>query len=222
MKRYALVMLLTVFILACSLSDVPGLLPQPTPLPPTATAIPTNPPTETPTITPTQPTPTFTTTPTLLGWEPSPTEAPAETPDPRLPSKTPTREPPADWGTSTPRYSGFLTVFLQYGVIYWGACSPNSTLITATVENPRLVDDVILFVRLKDKKFEEETKWRGVTMDKKDNGLYTYNLHYANLNDYGHFAHAWVLYQLVATDRNGNVVGRTAVTDNRLSLEACP
>ena len=220
MKR---ILILSVLLLSsCTLPDMASLLPQPSPLPPTETATQTAIPSETPTITPTQPTPTFTTTPTLLGWEPSPTNAPTETPDPRLPSETPTAEPLANWGTSTPKYSGFLTVFLQYGVIYWGSCAPNATLITATVENPRLVDDVILFVRLKDKKFEDETEWRGVTMDKKDNGLYTYTLHYKNLNDYGHFTHAWVLYQLVATDKKGNIVGRTPVTDNRLSLEACP
>lgn len=221
MKCYAVITFLILLALACSLSDIPGLIPEATPPPPTEPPTSTSPPTETPTITPTQPTPTFTPTPTPLGWQPTPTTAPTEKGETNL-SIAPTLPPLEEIVTNTPKYSGFLTVFLQSNVIYWGACSPNSTLITATVENPVKVDGVILFLRLKDKKFEDETEWRGVAMDKQDGGLYTYTLHYKNLNDYGHFTHAWVLYQLVAVNKKGEPIGRTVVYDNRLSLEACP
>lgn len=219
MKHLIALFLITALLLSScdlleTLPDVSGLMPQNTPLPPTEPPTQTSLPANTPTVAITPATPTFTTTPTMIGLMPPAVNLPISTPDLSIPL-----------GTGTPvlsQYGGFIAVYLSNNLIYWGICSPSETIITATVEDPKLVYSVILFVRLKDKKYDDETEWKGMAMDKEDGGHFTYKLKYKNIDDYGHFFHAWVLYQLVATNKNGDVVGRTPVAENRLSLEACP
>ncbi len=218
MRRiFALLLVLSLVLPACSLSTLQDLIQMPTPTL-EGTPAPTDLPTSTSTIIPTQPTPTFTATPTLIynAQEPFIPTVPPNVGTPFIPPLVPTP-------VGTSRYTGFVSVVTAGRVIYWGICEPNYTTITATVEDPERVFSVIIFIRLKDKKYEDETKWsRGAAMDKQDGGVFTYKLRSKKIDDYGHFFHAWVLYQLVATDRDGMIIGRTPVMDKDIVLEACP
>ena len=171
------------------------------------------------------PTPlTFTPTVTALGAElftPTSTET-------ELPLELPTLGLPADAGSSdyfTPKNTGFLSVLISNNIIYWneGPCSPRDIKISAFVEDQVNTDKVVLFMRLREKKNTlNVTKWgAGAIMVKADNGSFNYDVHTWNIRRYYYFVDAWLEYQLVAIDKNLQVIGRTAIYDRNLSLVRC-
>jgi hypothetical protein len=82
---------------------------------------------------------------------------------------------------------------------------------------------VLLFTRLREKKNTLHiTDWNsGAIMTLDDKGAFNYDLGTENLRRYIYFKDAWIEYQLVAQDKNLNIIGRTQIYDRQLSLVRC-
>jgi hypothetical protein len=66
------------------------------------------------------------------------------------------------------------------------------------------------------------TEWgSGAIMVKEENGSFNYNVRTFNIRRYYHFRDAWLEYQLVALNEDGEVIGRTPIYDRNLSLVLC-
>lgn len=177
------------------------------------------------TITPTLPTPTFTLTPTLIGAKPTPTDtleptvdlSATVTPVPSTATQGPTRTP-----TQTQKYGGFASVFISTKEIYYGECDPRETIITATVQDPDRVTNVVAFFRFVDKQTSKATDWMpAMSLQDKGGGTYSMTLKSTWLVDYQKYNGFWVAYQLVSADKKGNPIGRTQIVDNSITLLAC-
>lgn len=179
-------------------------------------------------------TPVDTLTPSITpSITPSPTIIRIPTQDPNLP--TPTFEPiPIFIGkyTATPDIvvlptpigpgPGFLSVEVTEKTLYWGVCKPNKTRIIAEVENPETVFSVIIFVQVKDYFEEDYTPWTtGNTMQNHWNGFFTYWLSANTTEGHNHYKKSWVRFQLVATNDFGEVIGRTQIFANEITLSPC-
>jgi hypothetical protein len=195
-----------------------------TPTAPSPTKVVT--PTITPTITPTQPTPTFTFTPTLIGAKPSPTATVMPTIDLSAtvtPTSVTDTPGPTMTATATQKYGGFASVFISVDQIYYGACVPNETVITASVQDPQNVTNMVAFFRLVDKVTLKATDWNpSMAMQDKGGGTYTLTLRSTDLLDYTKYSGVWISYQLVGADKKGNPIARTQIVTNSITLMACP
>jgi len=171
------------------------------------------------------PTPlTFTPTVTALGAElftPTSTET-------TVPVNLPTLGLPPDATNGnyfTPKSVGFQAVLISNGTLYWdeGPCTPRDIKFSAFVTDPANTDMVVLFMRLREKKNTlNVTDWgAGAIMVKGDNGAYNYDVHTFNLRHYYYFINGWVEYQLVAIDKDRQIIGRTQIFDRNLSLVRC-
>ena len=214
MRRIYLVAALAIFMQACAGFAGAANTPAPaapatvtfTPMDtPTATITPTITPSQTvvriPTQDPNQPTTTFVPMPMFIGKN---TVTPFLTP-------TPVRPGP-----------GFLSVQISEKVIYWGSCQPNRTKILAQVENPEDVFSVIIFVQVKSATKEDYTPWTtGNTMQKHGNGNFSYSLAANTTRGHNHYKNSWILFQLVATNNAGDVIGRTKIYTNEIALSPC-
>jgi hypothetical protein len=231
MKTLIRIFLLAIILVSCSgLPSLPPLLASATPVPPSDTPTPfiseTPIPTQNLFATSTSTPLTFTPTVTALGAElftPTNTETPfafaTDSPTPGLP-------PDAISGDYfTPKNTGFLAILLSNNVIYWneGPCSPRNIKVSAFVEDPLNTDQVLLFMRLREKKNTLlVSEWgSGAIMVKEDNGSFNYNVRTFNIRRYYHFRDAWLEYQLVALNEDGEVIGRTPIYDRNLSLVLC-
>jgi hypothetical protein len=229
MKKTIQTLLLAAILTGCSsLPSLPPFLVTQTPPPPD----------ETPTVfisetpIPTQnlfatstPTPmTFTPTPTALGAElftPTSTQTsfPTDFPTPDIPLD------PDSSGYFTPQSTGFLAVLVSNNTMYWnsGPCSPRNIKFSAFVEDQVNTDRVLLFTRLREKSDTLlVTKWNsGALMTKEENGSFNYDIRTFNLRQYYYFINAWLEYQLVALDKDNEVIGRTPIYDRNVSLVMC-
>lgn len=229
MKRLIRLLLPVIILAGCSsLPNLPPLLASATPVPPTETPTPFSSETPIPTqnlfATSTSTPLTFTPTVTALGAElftPTSTET-------AFPTDFPTAGLPPDVITGeyfTPKSPGFLAILTSSNIIYWneGPCSPRNIKVSAFVEDPLNTDQVLLFMRLREKKNTLlVTEWgSGAIMVKEDNGSFNYNVRTFNIRRYYHFRDAWLEYQLVALNEDGEVIGRTPIYDRNLSLVLC-
>lgn len=211
--RKTLLLLCTLLILqACSVLD---LIPSP---PPASTSTPSLTPSNTPTITltPTRtatPTPRDTATliiseintPVVLVSEVVATEA--------ISIATPSTLEPA---------SGFESVDLSDGNIFYGTCKRNYTKMTVKVEHPEDVRRVYIFFRLESgKKPGDTSPWTGSVTDNDGGGYFIYTLRANQIPEHHNFLKAWVHYQFVAEDAEGKIVGRSPVYTRNLVLEPC-
>ena len=224
MKKSALILLFGIFLNGCSaLAPVAQLLYTPTPPPapstqtpaPTVTLIPTRDLFATSTSTPV----TFTPTETPL----IPDQPPTSTP-----TALPTLGPPPDVQSGdyfTPKNVGFLSVLISNNILYWneGPCMPRNVRVSAFVEDLLNTEDVVLFMRLREKKNTlNVTEWgAGAIMLRGENGSFNYNVHTWNLRRYYYFKDAWLEYQLVAVNEDRQVIGRTQIYDRNISLVRC-
>ena len=219
-RLYFVIVLLALLIQACA--SLPFGLGQPTSTSvPTATATVTSTPTDTPTpsITPTSsPLPTIVRIPT---WDPNQPTATVISIPIFIGNNTATPNVfvlPSPVGPGP----GFVSVEIVDGKIYWGSCKPNKTRIIAKVENPEVVFSVIIFVRVKNAFKEDYTPWTtGNTMQNHWNGTFTYWLTANTTEGHNHYKNSWIQIQLVATDDMGEVVGRTQIFPNAISLSPC-
>lgn len=220
MRRFFLGMVLAILIQACA-----GMPFGDKPNPPTNTPASTS--TSTVTFTPTD-TPTATITPTITS---SPTIVHIPTWDPNQPTTTFVPVPiyigkdtVTPIVTSTPLRPGpgFLSVQVSDNKIFWGSCKPNKTKIITQVENPEDVYSVIIFVQVKSAIKEDYTPWTtGNTMQKHSDGTFSYSLAANSTYGHNHYKNSWILFQLVATNDKGEVIGRTMVYPNAIALSPC-
>ncbi|MBK9602252.1 MAG: hypothetical protein IPO36_10480 [Anaerolineales bacterium] len=214
MRRLSLVMILTIFMQACSLAT-------PTAEPPTITPTPTI--TSTPTITPTITiTPTRTALPTIVRiptWDPNGPTATFQLIPIYIGSVTAT---PILSPTPTRPGLGFVSVDVSEEKIFWGSCKHNKAKIIAKVQNPDDVYSVVIFVRVKALLKEDYTPWtQGDVMEKHGDGTFSYTLVGSEIEGHNHYRDSWVYFQLVATDELGEIIGRTMIYTNSLSLSPC-
>ena len=132
-----------------------------------------------------------------------------------------TLTPPAPIASVAPT-GGFESVELTQGNIFYGICKQNFTRMTVKVEQPEDVRKVYVFFRLESgKKPGDTTPWTGSVTYDDGGGYYLYTLRANNIPERRNFIKAWVHYQFVAEDPNGEIVGRTQVYTRNLILEPC-
>jgi hypothetical protein len=221
MRKILTLSVLAVFLLACSMSELP--LPgQVTSLPPTETLTPLPTATNTPDIPP-----TYTSTPTLIGAKPANT--PTETPVPTdmimfITPATATYIPlvPSITPTSILEGSGFLSFEQSTDLFYWGACEPHAVSLTVQAADPGHVFSVVMFLKYRNRDTGAETGWnQGLSMDSVGGGTYTIVLEGQDLGVYNDQP-TWVMFQIVATDINTHEVARSPVFTDYLTLSKCP
>lgn len=226
MKKRIQVLLVAFLLAGCA--NLPSFLVTQTAPPPTETSTPfiseTPIPTQNLFATSTATPLTFTPTVTALGAElftPTSTETsvPTDFPTPDIPLD------PSSSGYFTPESTGFLAILLSSNTLYWdeGPCTARNVKVSAFVEDPLNTHRVLLFTRLREKKNTLNfTKWNaGAIMVKEENGSFNYDLHTWNLRRYYYFVNGWIEYQLVAVNENNEVIGRTPIYDQNLSLVRC-
>lgn len=224
MKKSIPMLVFGILLSGCSaLSPVLELVFTPTPPPPpetftpapTVTRIPTRDLFATTTSTPV----TFTPTETPL----VPEEPPTGTPTPLATFGPPPNIPNADY--LTPSNVGFLAVLISSNVIHWnaGPCMPRNVKFSAFVEDLANTQDVVLFLRLREKKNTlNVTEWgAGAIMKRGENGAFNYDVRTWNIRRYYYFRDAWLEYQLVAVNKDREVIGRTQIYDRNISLVRC-
>lgn len=225
MKKNVCIIVLSMFLTGCSaLSDIAGLIRTPTPVPATDTPGPVDTVTPIPSqnlfATSTATPLTFTPTVTALGAELfTPTATATDFPTPGLPPNA------INGNYFTPVNTGFLTVLISNNVMYWneGPCSPRNIKVTAFVEDILNTNRVLLFTRLREKRNTlNVTDWNsGAIMLKADNGSFNYKIETWNLRRYYYYKDAWLEYQLVSQNEEGQIIGRTAIYDKNISLVRC-
>ena len=228
MRKPALIIMLGLSMLACSVSDITRLIPG-MPISPLPTAFPietvyvTS--TSTPSIMPTQPTPTFTPTPTLiyLGSMGSPSDTPIPTGTLWTVGQAVSSPNSVTPNSNTPEASGFSSYSMSGNILHWGVCPLNKIQVVARPSDVTHTHFVLLFLRLQDRESPfEATHWgSGAIMDSDGKGTFTYTLTAENLPGYREFTLAWVQYQFVATDKKLNVIGRTQVVLNSIAYSPC-
>ncbi len=186
--------------------------------------------------TPTIPAPVALPTDTLAATS---TPTPSATP---LPSTTPTMEAsPTSTGTmvtltlaataatasqipATPQGPVFDSVTISATQMTWGAACPSSTVKFIAHAIPGFgVKVVLLFTRLQSQDGSTTTNWNSPTsMHSDGQGTFEYELAPRQIRFYQDFKLAWVQYQLVATNSQEQVVGRTDVYQNNLAISRCP
>jgi len=224
MKKFIPILLFGIFLGGCSaLSPVLELVVTPTPQQPSRTLTPAS----TVTLIPTQDL-FATSTSTPITFTPTDTPFLPEQPPTGTPTPLPTFGPPPNLPSAdylTPKNEGFLAVLISNNVIHWneGPCMPRNVKISAFVEDLVNTDDVVLFLRLREKKNTlNVTEWgAGATMVRGDNGAFNYDVRTWNIRRYYYFKDAWLEYQLVAVNENREVIGRTQIYDRNISLVRC-
>jgi hypothetical protein len=226
MKKIIPFILLGLILSSCSggLSNLTSLIVSPTPSVPPNTATPQPTVTLIPTIdlfvVPTATPVTFTPTSTSL----VPGLLPTITP---IPLPTFSQEFINDMSSTTffVQNVGFKGVLYSDPVLYWneGPCKTRSIKITALVEDPARTDRVFLFLRLRDKTNTLNVgEWSaGAEMIKTENGSFNYNVETHNLRRYYYYKQAWIEYELVAVNKNLEILGRTPLFDHNISLAKC-
>lgn len=217
-KLYTVTLLAIIFLQGCgSLDSVLN--------PVTDTSVPTS----TPTITYTpSKTPTASVTPTP---SPSATIVRIPTQDPNKPTETfipipifignDTATPVL---TSTPIRpgAGFLSISISDKKIFWGECTPNKTTITVQVDNPEEIVSVIIFTQVKNMKKEDYTPWTsGNVMYNNFDGSFTYVMVGSEVEGHNHYKNSWVRFQLVATNIEGEEIGRSKIYTEEIDLSPC-
>ncbi len=219
------ILMLFIFLAGCSgLPNLPALSITATPFVPTKTPTPlpsgTPAPTQNLFATSTSTPLTFTPTVTPIGAElftPTNTETPFPTPG----------LPPAviNGEYFTPTNIGFRAVLISNNTIYWneGPCMPRDIKVSAFVEDLANTHQVLLFLRLREKKNTlNVTDWgAGAIMNLGENGAFSYDVHTWNIRHYFYFTDAWLEYQLVAVNEDQEVIGRTQIYDRNISLVRC-
>lgn len=217
MRKLFNVLVLAFFLQACSLNDVffvPVAEPSPT-LTPFITYTPID-----------TPGPTRTPIPS-----PSPTIVRIPTQDPNQPLVTVPAVPiftaegassPVPFPTVSGPGAGFDTVTVSENKIYWGGCKHNEATITATVDDADEVASVIIFTRVKSETEEDYTPWTsGNVMLNNGNGVFSYRMIGSEVEGHNHYLRSVVYFQLVATDFDGNEIGRTKIFTDQISMFPC-
>lgn len=109
-------------------------------------------------------------------------------------------------------------------IYYGGDCSPKDVTFEVTVSQPEKVYSVLLFVRLRNQKSGVQSVWNtGLAMHPSGGGHYDYKLRAVNIPSYKEYDPAWLQYQFVLTNTQGDVIGRTQIFLDRIKFQrVCP
>lgn len=218
-KIHLMISILGLLILACSSTDLIPAVPTPVltlPLPTETLSIVSTP---TQAITPTQPTPTLTSLPTIIETTPTLTGTPATATTVQATSTPQTQI------TVTPEGPVFDKVTSSGNQLIWGQfCPANSITFTAHAVSGFDITSVLLFTRLQSKTTGVTTRWsNGISMHTDGAGTFTYALSVKGIPYYQDFqSAAWIQYQLVATNSMNQIVERTQIDLNSITLARCP
>jgi len=152
------------------------------------------------------PTPRATSTPTRAAAIP-PTLAPSLTP------------------TSTGASAGLSFLLPKFSTdhfyYYSAACGPEQVTLQIGVSDPAQVFSMGLFVRSVEKSSNTPSAWSGgFAMIPAGGGFYSFTLLSEDVPGYNAFAEAWLQYQFVANDKDGNPILRSAVFGD-ITLSRC-
>lgn len=132
--------------------------------------------------------------------------------------------------TTTPEPAATLPPFRIFDVkadeftVYYGDddCGGQDVTITARVNYPGQVNNMVLFTRLADQESTQTTNWdSGRSMSKASDDTYRVTLDADEIPNYNKYEFATLFYQIVATGANGIELGRTTFFKN-VHLEVCP
>ena len=220
MRKIDLVIcILGLLILACSsTSFLPTTPTPPLVVVPLSTEMPLVAASPTPSVAPTQVPPTFTATSTFMETStvaltdttvPTNITAQAASPSPTQP---------------TPQGPVFDIVTTSGTHINWGgSCAANSVTVTVQVANGFDVTSVLLFTRLLSQTEIIPTRWNAaISLHNDGLGTFTYDLAARGIAHSQEFQAAWVQYQLVAVNSQNQIVGRTQIYLNNLTVSICP
>ena len=153
------------------------------------------------------------------------TAVPSDTPTPvQTSSPTVTQHPTITLtATATPTTGPVSLTFVPQvseSQFYYGSCTPNQVTIQVNVTGGSLYS-VVLFLKLQDQSSGSMTGWDGGTsMTPSGNGWFTRTVSSSSISGADDFSAAWLLYQFVATDQAGQVIGRSQ-TYSDIALSAC-
>ena len=104
------------------------------------------------------------------------------------------------------------------------SCGANTVRFEVTTADPKIYS-VVLFIRLLYKTVGDRTSWNDGFPMQPLSGKFIYDLKVSSIPDFNKFKDpvAWVLFQLVAIDNSGAIIGRSEVFTDKLTISAiCP
>ena len=105
-------------------------------------------------------------------------------------------------------------------LFYYGSCSPNQVTVQASVSNPGSVKSLVLFQKLQSQSQVEN--WdAGTAMSSLGSGTFSVTIAGASVPNHNNYPLAHWVYQLVATNSSGQVVGRSQNYVDDVDLAAC-
>jgi hypothetical protein len=113
---------------------------------------------------------------------------------------------------------GLISVRLSNDRFNKIGCPPNSVTFNVQVADAGRVVYVVLFVRLKSQDTGVQSRWTSITMANQGAGRYTHELLPEEIIGNDVFADPSLEYQLVTTNIRSDVLGRTGIFKNQLSL----
>ena len=133
--------------------------------------------------------------------------------------------PTVELATATLATESLAQINLSTEQIYYGGdCSPKDVTFDVTVSQPEKVFSVLLFVRLRNQKSGAQSAWNtGLAMRPLGAGRYEYKLRAVNVPEYKEYDPAWLQYQFVLTNTQGDVIARSQVFLDRIKFQrVCP
>jgi hypothetical protein len=128
-------------------------------------------------------------------------------------------------GTATPTVTSTVaelsfTPRISTSTFYYGTCGSNQVTIQVLVPGDT-VASVVLFTHLQDQAGGGKTDWdEGSSMNPSGGGWFSRTISSRSVAGADRFENAWLLYQFVATDRSGKVIGRSQ-TYSDITLASC-
>jgi len=131
---------------------------------------------------------------------------------------------PLDINLFTPSAAIFVSVQRSTDQLVWGynCDGARSIKFITSINKPKRLKYVLLFVRLQDKYSGRNTDWgAGAIMNDNDRGVYFYTLFLDQIADHKSFEDAWLQYQFVGSTVGLTVLGRSVVSRSEVSLTHC-
>ncbi len=94
--------------------------------------------------------------------------------------------------------------------VYYGSCTPNQVNFQVKVNSPTAVYSVVVFVHLQDTSSSAHTAWdAGTAMNGQGSGSFSRTVNTSAINGANQYSSATLLYQFVATAKDGTILGRS-------------
>lgn len=129
------------------------------------------------------------------------------------PTPTPTDEPAQTAVFDAPQYD-------EMELFYRGTCGPKQLTVEIMTHDPD-VYSVVVFFRLRDQSSQATTDWISAAMSPLGDGNFRFSLSVeGDIPGFASFLQSFLQVQFVATDQDGNEVGRTDVFSD-VTVESC-